>query len=125
MANISVDEYISLCPVEAQPKLRKIREYILKAAPDAAERTDYFGMPGYSYEGYDYDGMFAWFSFKKPFMRIHIRPPVIQEHEKELSGYKTTKSIVSFPIDKELPKDLIVKLVYASIKVMKDKKDHT
>ncbi len=123
MVNISVEDYIAQCPLEAQVKLRKIRAYISEAAPNSRERTDYFGIPGYSYEGYDYDGMFTWFSFKEPYLRVHIRPPVIQHHKKELSGYKTTKSIVSFPADKELPKDLIMKLVVASIKVMKDAKN--
>jgi uncharacterized protein YdhG (YjbR/CyaY superfamily) len=123
MVSISVDEYIAKCPSETQTKLRKIRTYIQKAAPNAIERTDYFGIPGYSYKNYDYDGMFVWFSFKEPYLRLHIRPPVIQQHKKELSGYKTTKSIVSFPLDKELPKDLIKKLVIASIKVMKDLKE--
>lgn len=125
MVNISVDEYIAKCPVESQAKLRKIREYILDAAPGATERTDYFGIPGYSYEGYDYDGMFAWFSLKKPYLRIHVRPPVIQQHEKELSGYKTTKSIVSFPADKIPPQDLIKKLIIASVQVMKNSKNQT
>ena len=79
------------------------------------------GRPGYSYEGYDYDGMFAWFSFKKPNVRLHVRPPVIQEHKKELAGYAKTKSIVSFPVDKEISIPLVKKLVKASLKVMKDK----
>jgi drug/metabolite transporter (DMT)-like permease len=30
--------------------------------------------------------MFAWFSFKKPNVRLHVRPPVIKEHKKELVG---------------------------------------
>lgn len=118
-----MDEYIAQCPIEVQPKMQKIRAYILKVAPDATERTDYFGMPGYSYDGYDYNGMFVWFSFKEPFLRLHIRPPVIQQHQKVLSGYKTTKSIVSFSLDKELPEALIMELVEASIKVMKDLKE--
>jgi uncharacterized protein YdhG (YjbR/CyaY superfamily) len=46
---------------------------------------------------------------------------VIQGHKKELVGYSTTKSIVSFPVDKEIPIILVKKLVKASIKVMKDK----
>ena len=116
-----VEEYIEKCPKEAQDKLRKIRAAIWEAAPDSAERTDYFQIPGYSYEGYDYDGMFAWFSFKKPNVRLHVRPPVIQEHKKELVGYATTKSIISFPVDKEIPIKLVKKLVKASINVMKDK----
>lgn len=120
--NISVEDYIAQCPSEAQTKLRIIRQYIQEVAHEATERTDYFGLPGYSYEGYDYDGMFAWFSFKKPYVRIHVRPPVIQDHESDLSNYIKTKSIVSFPVDKDLPEDLIKKLVLASIKVMEDKK---
>jgi hypothetical protein len=76
-----VEEYIEKCPKEAQDKLRKIRAAIWEVAPDSAERTDYFQIPGYSYEGYDYDGMFAWFSFKKPNVRLHVRPPVLQEHK--------------------------------------------
>lgn len=121
MKEITVDEYISQCPDEAQLKLKKVRSCIQAVAPEARERTDYFGIPGYSLEGYDYDGMFAWFSYKEPNLRIHVRPPVIQNHEKELTGYKTTKAIVSFPIDKDIPYDLVKKLVLASIKVMKDK----
>ena len=65
--------------------------------------------------------MFAWFSFKKPNVCLHLRPPVIQEHKKELEGYATTKAIVSFPIDKEIPTALVKKLVEASLRVMKEK----
>jgi hypothetical protein len=36
-----------------------MRAAICEAAPGVTERTDYFEWPGYSYEGYDYDGMFA------------------------------------------------------------------
>lgn len=117
----SVDVYIAKCPMEIQEKLRRIRAAIHEVAPDASERTDYFQIPGYSYEGYDYDGMFAWFSYNKPNVRLHIRPPVIEEHKKELAGFGTTKGIVSFPEDQEIPITLVKKLVKASIKVMKDK----
>jgi len=116
-----VDEYIAKCPKETQGQLAKIRAAIREAAPGTIERTDYFAWPGYSYPGYDYDGFFAWFSFKKPHVRLHVRPPVIQDHRKDLAGYATTKAIVSFPIDKPIPATLVKKLVKASVKVMKDK----
>ena len=116
-----VDEYIARCPKEAQRNLAKIRAAIRVAAPGATERTDYFQMPGYSYPGFDYDGMFAWFSFKNTSIRLHIRPPVIQEHKKELANYPVTKAIVSFPMGKPIPVTLVKKLVKASIKVMKDR----
>jgi len=79
-------------------------------------------MPGYSFAGYDYDGMFVWFSFKKPFVRLHVRPPVIEDHREELAGYRTTKAIVSFPMGDPVPVNLVKKLVKASLKAMQDKK---
>jgi uncharacterized protein YdhG (YjbR/CyaY superfamily) len=119
----SVDEYIANAPKQVQGKLREIRATIRKAAPGATERTDYFQMPGYSYEGegYDYDGMFVWFSFKKSYVRLHLRPPVIQDQKEELAGCLTTKAIVSFPSHKPISMALVKKLVKASLKVMKDK----
>jgi len=119
-----VDKYIARCPKEAQGNLAKIRAAIRAAAPGATERTDYFQMPGYSYPGFDYDGMFAWFSFKKPHIRLHVRPPVIQEHRKELADYPATKAIVSFPMGKPIPMTLVRKLVKASVKAMKDKAEN-
>jgi uncharacterized protein YdhG (YjbR/CyaY superfamily) len=117
-----VDEYIARCPKEAQGHLAKIRAGIRAAAPGATERTDYFRWPGYSYPGFDYDGMFVWFSFKKPHIRLHVRPPVIQEHSKELAGYTTTKAIVNLTVGKPVPITLVKKLVKASVRVMKDKR---
>ena len=115
------DEYIASCPKEARGNLAKMRAAIQAAAPGATERTDYFQMPGYSYPGFDYDGMFVWFSFKSPYIRLHVRSPVIQEHEQELANCPTTKAIVSFPMTKPIPATLVKELVKASIKVMKDK----
>lgn len=120
---ITVEKYIASAPKQVHGKLREIRAAIRKAAPGATERTDYFQWPGYSYEdrGYDYDGMFVWFSFKSPNIRLHVRPPVIQNHKKELAGYITTKAIVNFPGDSAISLPLVKKLVKASVKVMKDR----
>lgn len=118
----SVDHYIAECPKETQSKLHEIRALIKDVAPTAEERIDYFEMPGYSYEGYDYDGMFVWFSYKKPYIRLHVRPPVLQDHAKEVAEYPTTKSIISFPEAKKIHAGLVKKLVKASITVMKQEK---
>lgn len=115
----SVDMYIAKCPEEIQDRLRDMRAIIKKVAPTATERMDYFDMPGYSYDGYDYNGMFVWFSYKKPYIRLHVRPPVLQNHAKDVIEYKVTKSIISFPENKKVPVGLVKKLVKASIAVMK------
>ena len=114
-----VDEYIASCPVEVQSQLNAIRAAIRAVAPDSVETVSYFEMPGYSYPGYDYNGMFAWFSYKQPSIRLHVRPPVLENHEADLKAYKKTKSIVSFPLSEEIPSALVKVLVLASIEEMK------
>lgn len=116
-----VEEYIEKSPKDVQDSLKKIRAAIKEVAPGAIETVSYFQMPGYSYSGYDYNGMFVWFSYKDTFVRLHVIPPVIENQAKQLSKYSTTKSVVSFPFDEALPIELIKVLVKASIKVMKDK----
>jgi uncharacterized protein YdhG (YjbR/CyaY superfamily) len=116
-----VDEYIKQCPKDIQPRLQDIRGAIRLAAPGSTETVSYFQMPGYSYEGSDYNGMFAWFSFKAPYVRLHVRPPVLEDNIKHVGDYSTTKAVISFPADKAIPKALVQKLVRASIKAMKQK----
>lgn len=119
----SVDEYIAQSPPEIRETLNRIRAAIKEVAPDSFETTSYFKMPGYFYKGYDYNGMFAWFSYKRPYVRLHVRPPVIQNHMAELADYDTTKAIVSFPEEGEVPLDLIKSLVRASMRAMKAKSE--
>lgn len=117
-----VDEYIAKCPKDVQAKLRKIRTAIRQVAPDAVETVSYFKFPGYSYPGdYDYSGMFAWFSYKKPYIRLHVRPPVVAQHKSQLKGCATSVGAVGFPEDKEIPAALVKKMVRASLDVMKAK----
>jgi len=119
--NDDVAAYIAACPKEVQAQLTRIRRAIREVAPGAVETTSYFAMPGYSYPGYDYHGMFVWFSFKDPDIRLHLRPPTIENHARELAAYPRTKAIVSFPATGELPLPLVKRLVRASEHVMKDR----
>jgi uncharacterized protein YdhG (YjbR/CyaY superfamily) len=117
----SVDAYIARCPEDARGKLKEIRAAIKQAAPGAAETTEYFRIPGYSYPGYDYNGMFAWFDFQKSHINLRVRPPAIEEYRKDLERYDTTKSVVRFPLDQKMPVPLVKKLVKASARVMKER----
>jgi uncharacterized protein YdhG (YjbR/CyaY superfamily) len=111
-----VDEYIAAWPMEIQDKLRDMRAAIREAVPGSIETVSYFDMPGYSCEGYEYNGMFAWFSFKAPFVRLHVRPVALATYKKELEKFTQTKAIVSFPVEEPIPKALVKKLVKASLK---------
>lgn len=113
-----VDEYIKKYPKEFQKQLRDMRAAIRDVAPDAIETVSYFDIPGYSYEGFEYNGMFAWFSFKFPYIRLHVRPVAITSYKKELEKYIKTKAIVSFPAKNKIPKTLVKKLVKSSLKEM-------
>ena len=117
------DAYIAKCPKLVHAPLQKIRAAIRSAAPGATERTDYFQWPGYSYSdpAFDYDGMFAWFTFKHPHIRLHVRPAAIKAHKKELAAYTTTIAVVCFPMDRPIPMALAKKLVKASVNEMKAK----
>jgi uncharacterized protein YdhG (YjbR/CyaY superfamily) len=114
-----VAEYIAQCPKDVRGKLERLRAAIQEASPGSSETTSYFDMPGYFHEGFDYNGMFAWFSYKKPHVRLHLRPPVIENHEKDLKRYPRTKAIVSIPAADEIPVTLVKKLVKASIREMR------
>ncbi|MDG6924994.1 MAG: DUF1801 domain-containing protein [Nitrososphaerota archaeon] len=117
----AVDAYIARCPKALQRKLEGIRAAIKEVAPDATERTSYFQLPGYYYPGYDYNGMFVWFGLQKSYISFLLRPPTIQDNQKELIGYTTTKAAVHIPLGRDVPIPLVKKLVRASLKIMKNK----
>jgi uncharacterized protein YdhG (YjbR/CyaY superfamily) len=117
-----VDEYIKNQPVEVQDKLKDIRAAIRDVVPDAIETLSYFQFPGYHYDGdYYYNGMFAWFSYKKPYIRLHIYPEVIINNKSKLSEYKLGAGDISCLEDKQFPENLIKKLVKESFQAMKDR----
>ncbi len=113
-----VDAYIADCPPSVRPLLETVRAVIRAVAPDATEVVSY-QMPGYSYEGYDYKGMFAWFGLQSRHVGLYLRPPTVADFRKELKGYSTTKSAVHLPLDYPVPEALIRKLVRASLRNMK------
>lgn len=107
----NVDDYILSAPEEVQEKLRQVRAAILAVAPTAKERISY-KMPFY-----DYKGRLAWFGLHANHIGLYLRPPVIEEHSKDLEEYETTKSAVHLPLDKSMPVALIKKLVKARMKM--------
>jgi uncharacterized protein YdhG (YjbR/CyaY superfamily) len=117
----SVDSYIAKSRKNAQGKLKEMRAAIKEAAPGSIETTSYFEMPGYSYEGYDYNGMFAWFGIRGSHIALYLRPPTLQNHKGELKEYDTTKAALHLPLGRKIPVPLVKKLVRASVRVMKDK----
>ena len=116
-----VDTYIARAPAGVRKKLETLRRTIRSVVPDATELISY-QMPGYSYPGYRFKGMFVWFGLQSGHIGLYVRPPTIENHRRELAKYDTTKSAVHFPFDGELPTRLVQKLVRASLRIMKEEK---
>ena len=111
----NVDDYILFAPKEIQQKLKDLRSVIKAVAPEAQEKISY-GMPFYEYGGKGYKGRLVYFGYSKNHIGIYLPPPTVEEHRKDLTGYKTSKSGVQFPNDKKLPISLIKNLVKAKMK---------
>ena len=106
-----VDAYIRAARGTARKKLQEVRNAIREVAPEARESISY-GMPYY-----DYRGRLAWFGLHTSHIGLYLRPPIIQEHSRELRRYVTTKSAVHLPLDREIPSSLVKKLVRARMKI--------
>ncbi len=115
----NVDDYIAATPKEVQLKLREVRAAIREVAPNAVESISY-GMPYYSYKGKSgIKSRLCYFGQLKASIGFYLRPPVIEEHKRELVGYKTTKSAVQLPLRNPMPIPLIKQLVRARMQIDK------
>jgi uncharacterized protein YdhG (YjbR/CyaY superfamily) len=114
-----VDTYIQAAPKEVRAKLLQLRRIIKTTAPRAKEGISY------KIPYYDCEGALVWFAAFKNHIGLFLRPPVIQEHKRELRDYETTKSSVHLPIDKPLPVGLVKKLVKARVAKNKANKNKT
>jgi len=106
----SVDEYIKQYPLDIQLILNQIRSTIRKAAPKAIERISY-QMPTYSQ-----NGNLVYFAAHKHHIGLYPTAKAIIAFSKELSPYKIAKGSIQFPIDKQIPLDIIKKIVLYRIK---------
>jgi uncharacterized protein YdhG (YjbR/CyaY superfamily) len=101
----SVDEYISWFPASTQKLLQQMRATIKKAAPNADEVISY-AMPAYKQ-----NGILVYFAGYEKHIGFYPTGRGIEEFKSELSGYKSGKGSVQFPIDEPLPLKLIATIV--------------
>jgi len=102
----TVEDYIAEFPKDVQNKLKLVRNTILKNAPNAVENISY-GMPAYKLNKKPlvYFGGFA------KHIGFYATPTGHQQFESQLSKYKQGKGSVQFPLNEELPMDLIADIV--------------
>lgn len=119
-----VSEYISCCPTDVQPILKKIRVTIKKAAPKAEERISY-GMPFYEYGGRGYDGRLIYFAAFKKHISLFITPRYNESVPGELQAYHVSKATYQFPLDKPFPYSLIEKTIKLLVKAREVQATHS
>ena len=97
----TIDEYIAAQPEEIRSILSKIRTTIKKAAPKAQEKMSW-RMPTF-WQG---ENLIHFAAFKK---HIGIYPGDLGRlpFADKLSGYKTSKGAIQFPLDKPVDYKLI------------------
>ncbi|GGZ31793.1 hypothetical protein GCM10007049_26440 [Echinicola pacifica] len=113
----NVDDYIAGFPARTQAKLRQIRELVLAIAPEVQESISY--------------GMAAYKLNQKPLVYLggfgnHIgfyaTPSGHSQFASQLASYKQGKGSVQFPLDSELPMELISDMIKFRVAENKQKK---
>lgn len=101
----NIDSYIETFPEDVQKKLKQMRSTVQAAAPQATEKISY-QMPTFYL-----NGNLVHFAAFKNHIGFYPIPSGLVEFKEDLAGYKTSKGGVQFPLDKDLPLDLIGRIV--------------
>jgi uncharacterized protein YdhG (YjbR/CyaY superfamily) len=106
-----VEAYLARVPEPARTTLEKMRAMIRAAAPKQATEAISYKIPSFQYKG-----ALVWYAaFKKHCSFFPMDLSLLEEFGDELKGYKTSKGTIQFPVDKPLPKALVVRIVKARV----------
>ncbi|MES2627361.1 MAG: DUF1801 domain-containing protein [Bacteroidota bacterium] len=103
----SIDQYIWDFPEDVQGKLQAIRRLVHQFAPSAEETISY-GIPTFKLSG-KYLVHFA--GYKKHIGMYPAPDANDKDFREDLAAYKTGKGTVQFPLNKELPVNLITRII--------------
>lgn len=102
----TIDAYIAAFPAAVQQLLQTIRRTVQAEVPDATEAIAY-DMPTFKLD----DRNLVHFAAFKQHIGFYPAPTGVPAFEQALSGYKTGRGSVQFPLDKPLPLALIKRMV--------------
>lgn len=111
-----IDAYIQSFPAEVQDLLRKVRQTVTRAAPDATEVISY-KMPALRQ-----NGMLVYYAAFKH--HIGLYPPVREDAALVLAAapYAGEKDNLRFPYDQPIPYELIENIVRYRVQQVQKKK---
>ncbi len=111
----TIDEYIASFPKNIQDILQQLRCAIREAAPQAEETISY-QMPAFKQ-----NGVLVYFAAFKNHIGFFPTGKGIDAFKDQLSAYETSKGTIRFPLDEQLPLDLIKEIVRFRVKQNSDK----
>ena len=111
----SNDQYITKAPAEVKQILINIRSLISEKAPEAVSCIAY-NMPAFKYN----KKPLVYFAAFKNHIGFYALPSGNVAFQKELTKYKTGKGSIQFPLDQEIPYDLIGQIVEFRVAEMND-----
>lgn len=109
----NIDDYFASIPTATKPILEEIRKVIKTAVPEATETISY-QLPAFKH-----NKVFIYFAaFKK---HIGIYPPVKGDNDliEELAPYANEKGNLKFPLNQQIPYELISRIAIALSKQYK------
>ena len=107
----SVDKYLAGIPEPARGTLKHIRAVIRSVVPKETTEVISYGIPMFKYNGM----LVGYAAFKNHCSLFPTGSSVLDQFEKELRGYRTSKGTIQFPPDRALPDRLVKKLVKARV----------
>ena len=102
----TVDQYLWQQALSTKKILENLRILIKKICPEAIESIAY-GMPAYKLK----NKPLIYFAWYKKHIWIYATPTTHKAFEKELLWYIQGKWSVQFPLNKEIPFDVITKMI--------------
>ncbi len=111
----SIDEYIAAQPPDIREKLKKLRQTITKAAPEAEEVISY-QMPAYKFHG-----MLVYFAVFKNHISFFPTSSGVQFFKDRLTAFEISKGTIKFPLDKPIPLRLVAEIVKFRLQENTDK----
>jgi uncharacterized protein YdhG (YjbR/CyaY superfamily) len=106
----TIDEFISMFPLDVRNRLKKLRK-IIKESAGQAEETISYGIPTFKL-----NGNLVHFAAYKNHIGFYPTSSGIEAFKKKLLPYKWAKGSVQFPLNKPIPFDLVKKIVVYRVK---------
>jgi len=112
----TVDEYLANTAEPARSTLKHIRAVIRSVVPKETTETISYGMPMFELNGM----LIGYAAFKKHCSLFPTGSRVLDQFEKELRDYRTSKGTLQFPPDEGFPDALLKKIVKARVRENKE-----